>query len=231
MRQIQHLEDHIIICGGGRVGSNVAFILRKENAPYVVVEEDREVVENLDKAGYLCMAGDATRDEVLIEAGIMKARGVVTALPGDANNLYVTLTAKAVKPDCKIVARAERPENAEKLARAGADRVISPEQIGGYKMAMGMLKPNTVDLITNLFSSLRHNLQMEELVINEESRLAHKSIIEGLNREEYNIIVVSIIRDEVPILNPKGAEVIQPGDILIMVGSEKELRRVEDVFA
>ncbi len=230
MRQIQQLENHIIICGGGRVGSNVAFILRKEQVPYVVVEADREIIDSLDKFGYMCMPGDATRDEALIEAGIMRAKGIVTALPGDAYNLYVTLTARALRPDIKIVARAERPENAEKLGRAGADRVISPEQIGGFKMAMGMLKPNTVDLITNLFSSTRYNLQMEEMSVSESSPLANKSIIDALNRDKYNVIVVSIIRGEVPILNPKGVEIIQPDDILIVVGSEHELRRVEDLF-
>jgi voltage-gated potassium channel len=168
LREIEQLRNHIIVCGAGRVGSNVAFILKNERAPYVLIDSDEELVVHMREAGHLAIQGDATQDEVLLAAGIEKASGIVCALSEDAYNVFITLTARAIKPGLKIVARAERLESVEKLRRAGANKVIAPAQIGGHQLAMAILKPAMIEMVDTLFSSRQMELQLEEVLINSE---------------------------------------------------------------
>lgn len=153
MKMIQELNKHIIICGAGRVGSSVAYILRGENVPYVLIDTNEETIKEMEEQEHLAMRGDATQDQVLMKAGIEKASGVICALADDASNLFVALSARDLNPSLKIVARAEKPETVKKLHQAGADKVISPTQIGGFQMAMSMLKPITVDMVETLYTS------------------------------------------------------------------------------
>lgn len=231
LKAIRALENHIIVCGAGRVGSYVAQVLKSERVPYVLIEIDEELIAHRQEEGHLVMFGDATEDEILLTAGIQKAQGIVCALPEDAYNVFIALTARAIKPSLKIVARAERPETTEKMRRAGADKIISPAQIGGYQMAMSILKPATVDLVNTLFTSRDLQLQLEEVLIEEASPAANKEIRQIFNREHNNIIVVSIIRKDDIKLNPRGKDVILPGDILVLIGNREDLERMEkDVF-
>lgn len=228
-KTIEKLENHIIVCGAGRVGGNVAHILKAENVPFVLIDINEDLVRKMREEGYLVLTGDATQDGVLMSAGILKARGIICALSEDAYNVFVVLTARAIKPDLKIVARAAQPGTIPKLRHAGADKIISPTQIGGHQMAMAMIKPAAVDLVETLFTSRNVELQLEEVIITEQSSMAHQIIRDFFNRQVTNVIVVAIIRDEQVTMNPQGHDRIIPGDTLILIGSRQDLERMETV--
>jgi voltage-gated potassium channel len=164
---------------------------------------------------------------MLLSAGIQRARGVICALSEDAYNVFVVLTARAVNPGLKIVARAAYPETVGKLRHAGADKVISPTQIGGRQMAMSMLKPATVDLVETLFTSRNLEIQLEEVAITENSALANQLLRDVFNREISKIIVVAIIRGEHVIMTPHGHDQIRSGDTLIIIGSRQDLEKMD----
>lgn len=225
--KIAGLSNHIIVCGAGRVGQSVAHILKLESAPYVLIDMDEELIDELQQKGELAMVGDATMDEILMEAGLDRAQGIVSALSNDAYNVYVVLSARTINPGLKIVARAERPETVEKLQRAGADKVVAPTEISGHHMAMAMLKPVSVDLVDTLFTTNNVEFQLEEVLITGHSNLAHKQIKHVFKRELTNVIIVAIIRDGQVIMNPRGAETMLPCDTLIMLGSRRDLEIIE----
>jgi len=227
MKTIDKLEKHVIVCGAGRVGSNVALILKAEKVRFVLIEHDAELVRRMREDGYLVVEGDATQDEVLRSAGIERARGIICALSEDAYNVFVVLTARAVNPSMKIVSRAIKPETVAKLRHAGADKVISPTQIGGRQMAMSMLKPATVDLMDTLFTSSNVEIQLEEVVIGEHSSLANKAIHDSFDRQRSNVIVVGIIRGPQVTMNPHGHDIVLPGDTLVLIGSRHDLESLE----
>jgi voltage-gated potassium channel len=179
--------------------------------------------------GYFVVLGDATQDGVLISAGIQRARGIICALSDDAYNVFVVLTARAVNPNLKIVARAIQPETTAKLRHAGADKVISPTQIGGYQMAMAMLKPAAVDLVNTLFTSRNLEIQIEEVLITEDSPLANRPIHDSFDRKISNVIVVAIIRGERVMMNPHGHDLILAGDTLVLIGSRQDLEKMETI--
>lgn len=227
MEAIKRLDNHIIVCGAGRVGSNVAHVLQGEKAPFVLVDNDEEKVAEMEEAGHLVYLGDASLDEVLIHLGIKRARGVVAALPDDAYNVYVTLSARDLNPNLKIVARAEKPETIEKLHRAGANKVISPTQTGGYQLAMAMLKPVTVDLVDTLFTFAHQQLQLEELLITETSPLANHELKGIFGKEVQGVRVIAIIRNNEVLMNIHGHDRVQVGDTMILIGSRTALEQVE----
>lgn len=224
---IAGLNNHIIVCGAGRVGQSVAHILKVENAPYVLIDNNEELIEGLQQRGELAMVGDATVDEILMEAGLQRAQGIVSALSNDAYNVYVVLSARNINPSLKIVARAERPETVDKLQRAGADKVVAPTEISGHHMAMAILKPVSVDLVDTLITANNVEFQLEEVLITDHSNLAHKQIKEVFKRDLANVIIVAIIRDGQIIMSPRGAETILPCDTLIMLGSRRDLEITE----
>lgn len=229
MKTIDKLENHVIVCGAGRVGSNVAHILKAEKVPYVLIDTDDDLVRSMREEGHLAILGDATQDAVLMSAGIQQARGIICALSEDAYNVFVVLSARAVNPTLKIVARAVNPQTVAKLRHAGADKVISPTQIGGRQMAMSMLKPAAVDLVETLFTTRNVEIQLEEIMITEDSSMANQLISNLFKRQISNIIVVAIIRDEQVIMNPHGHDYILPGDTLIIIGSRQDLEKMETI--
>lgn len=227
MEAIKRLDNHIIVCGAGRVGSSVAHVLQAEKASFVLVDNDEEKVAEMEEAGHLVYLGDASLDEVLINLGIKRARGIVAALPDDAYNLYVTLSARDLNPNLKIVARAEKPETIDKLHRAGANKVISPTQAGGYQLAMAMLKPVTVDLVDTLFTFAHQELQLEEIMITETSPLVNHELKGIFGNEVQGVRVIAIIRNNEVLMNIHGNDRVQAGDTLILIGSRTALEQIE----
>ena len=138
--QLARLTDHFIVCGFGRVGREVAFALQEQSVPLIVIDKDAEVLVEGEERGLLCMVGDPTRDDDLVAAHVEEARGLVAATGNDGDNVYISLTARGLNPDLRIVARASRPDAEDKLLRAGADRVISPHAIGGRHMALSAIE-------------------------------------------------------------------------------------------
>ncbi|MGE5404657.1 MAG: potassium channel family protein [Candidatus Saccharibacteria bacterium] len=224
---IASLNNHIIVCGAGRVGASVTEILVNEKVPFVMVDADEELINGLVAEGVLAFHGDATKDEVLIQAGVMRARGVISALSEDAYNVFVTLTVKALNPSLTVVARAERGETIEKLKRAGADKVIAPAQLGGQRMATAILKPVSVDLVDTLFTRSNIQVQLEELVITSDSPLCGRELRQIFVRDDSNIIVVAIIRMDEVIMNPTAREPVMEGDVLIVLGARSDLEKLE----
>lgn len=247
-KAINALQNHVIVCGAGRVGSNVASILKAEQVPYVMIDHNQETVERLQEEGELIIHGDATQDETLTELGIHRARGIICALPEDAYNLFVALTARDANPNLKIVARAERPETMEKLKRAGADKVIAPTLIAGSQMAMAIMKPLTVDLIDTLYTPHMREYMLEEFLVREHSPLVNREVMD-IFAEQQKVTVIAIIRgDEIIanvrgnhifsmmgiysdgggiIANVRGNHIILPGDNLVLLGAKKNLELFE----
>ncbi len=182
-KKLEALSNHIIICGAGRVGYQVIDRLQKEDVQFVVIEQDEAIVEGLRDQGILAMAGDATQDSLLVSVGIGRARGLISALPEDAQNVFVTLTSKGLNPDLPVVARMDRMDSESKLRRAGADKVISPAILGGRRMAISILKPASVDYVETLMHD-KEEIEIEEIKISVASKLVNKSLSDSGIKEK-----------------------------------------------
>ncbi len=227
-KRIKDLKEHYIICGYGRMGRIIARELEEKHVDFVAIEKDEDVTSEKDNV--LIYRGDATKDEVLKELGIDRARGLISVLPTDAENMYVVLSARGLNPNLTIVARAGEEGSEKKLVRAGADRVVSPYHIGGLRIAHTVLKPAVVDFIEFATKSGNIDLQMEEIVIMESSGLIGMTLDEcGIGRE-LGIIVVGIktIAGEMR-FNPTFRSAINAGDTLIALGEISKLRVLEEM--
>ena len=228
---IEKLNNHVIVCGGGRVGGNVADILKADNTPYVVVELNEELANDMRAAGHLVLHGDATRDEMLHAAGIQRAKGIICGLSNDAYNVFVVLTARALNPGLRIVSRAVQPESVAKLRHAGADKIISPDQIGGHRMAMAMLKPAAIELMDTMFAPHNLEIQLEEMRIDERSPMANKPVGDFFGKGMSDVMLVALIREGVAKMNLCCEEIILSDDVLVLIGSSSGLRQIELVGA
>lgn len=228
-QEIAKLNNHIIVCGAGRVGKQVIERLRKEGTPFIVIEQDEELFNNLVEDNILAVRGDASIEDVLRKAGIERARGLVSAIPGDANNVFVTLTAKEINPSITVVARAERKESEAKLYRAGADKVVSPAIIGGQRMAISIVKPVSVDFVDTLVCVEDVELEIEELLISQDSILIGKNLRNSGIRENTGTMVVAIQRQGQLKANPLPDEILQTGDLLIAIGTRQQLQKLEEL--
>jgi voltage-gated potassium channel len=228
-KRIRESKDHYIICGYGRMGSVICKELKDKGASFVVVEKEQAAIGGAG-TDMLFVRGDATKDEVLREAGIEKAKGLISVLPTDAENLYVVLSAKVLNPDLSIVARAGEEGSEQKLLRAGADRVVSPYHIGGLRIAHTVLKPSVVDFIEFATRSGNIDLQMEEIYVREGAVIAGTTLDQcGIGRE-LGIIIVAIKRTGGDMkFNPTFKSVIKPGDILIALGERTKLKMLEEM--
>ena len=228
-KKIGQLKNHIIVCGAGRVGWQVVQRLHREGAPYVIIDQDEELISKLLEDGFMAVHGDATLDEVLVNVQIEQAKGLITTLPEDALNVFVTLTAKGLNPDIKVVARMDKLESEKKLRHAGADKIISPAILGGWRMAMSILKPTSMEFIETLLHDYNIEIDIEEFRIDQDSSLAGKTL--GLSgvKEKTGAIVIAIARGKDLISNPEAEEVILSGDLLIVLGKKEQLQRLVQI--
>lgn len=229
-KKIKDLKDHYIICGYGRMGRIIARELEEKKIAFVAIEKDSDVA--FEKEDTLIYRGDATKDEVLKGLGIDRARGLISVLPTDAENMYVVLSARGLNPNLTIVARAGEEGSEKKLIRAGADRVVSPYYIGGLRIAHTVLKPAVVDFIEFATKSGNIDLQMEEISIMENSKLIGLTLDEcGIGRE-LGIIIVGIKTASGEMkFNPTFRSTISSGDTLIALGEISKLKVLEDMAA
>ena len=227
-RMLDTIADHFIICGYGRIGSIVAQQFRRQRIPYVVVERSADRVHKAIEEGALGVEADASREDVLKRCGIERARGLIAAVGTDAENVYAVLSARVMRPDLFIVGRAETEDATIKLKRAGADRVISPYQIGGVQIAQTALRPAVVDFMELATSSDNLELAMEQITVVAQSALANRSIVEANLRQRYGVIVVGIQREDRRLeFNPEPDTAIRPGDKLVVLGRPESLKRLE----
>jgi voltage-gated potassium channel len=228
-KKMKELKDHYIICGYGRMGKIIVKELKDERVKFVVIEKDPVIHE---KEEAFVIAGDATQDEILKEVGIEKAKGLITVLSTDAENLYVVLSAKGLNPHLFIVARAGEEGSEQKLLRAGADRVISPYHIGGLRIAHTVLKPAVVDFIELATKSGNIDLQLEEITIPDLSDYSGLSLDQCGFGKELGVIIVGIKKPTGDMkFNPTYLTLIEPGDTLIALGEVSKLKVLEEMIA
>jgi len=220
------LKDHFILCGYGRVGEDIARTFSEEGIPFIVLDSRPDNIAMAEEQGYLCLLGDATSDKVLIEAGIERARGLVAAVGSDVDNTYITLSARGLRPDLFIEARASSEEVETKLNRAGADRVVSPHSIGARRMAMLALRPAVVDFIDTVTYGRGRELEMENVAAGGNSPLIGQTIEAIRNQTKAAILAISK-KGGKPLANPPSEKVIEVGDRLIIIGTKEQLKALE----
>jgi voltage-gated potassium channel len=227
-RMINTIKDHFIVCGYGRIGSIIATQLQKQNIPFVIVERDPARLQAAMMDGVLAVQADASHEDVLKRVGIDTARCLIAAVGTDAENVYTVLSARVLRPDLFIVGRAEGDDAARKLMRAGANRVVSPYQIGAVQMAQTAIRPAVVDFMTLATSSDNLELAMEEIPVMKGSSLGEKSLLDANLRQRFGVIVVAIQREDGRMdFNPEPDTGIRPGDKLVVLGRPHSLRRLE----
>jgi voltage-gated potassium channel len=229
-KKLKDLKDHYVVCGYGRMGKIIAKELDHEKLEFAVIEKNGGIFD--EKTDMLVIQGDATKDEILKKAGIEKAKCLISVLPTDAENLYVVLSSRGLNPHLLIVARAGEEGSEQKLLRAGADRVVSPYYIGGLRIAHTVLKPAVVDFIEFATKSGNIDLQIEEITVQEGSRLVGLSLDEcGIGRDMGIIIVAIKHKSGEMKFNPTFRSIINLGDTLIAVGETPKLKILEEMAA
>lgn len=224
-RQISRLRDHYIVCGFGRIGKEICKILLEHHRPFVVIEKQAEEIKVIEELQYLVLHGEAADDEVLLNAGIDRAKGLVSVVASDADNLYITLTARELNSQLYIMTRSSGARGVQtKLKRAGASKVISPYSIGARRMAHLIVRPTVTDFLDLTMRAGELDLIMEELQVGPDSHLNGKNLIESEIRKKFDVIVVAIKRqDGTMLFNPKSETRIMAGDILIVLGSSEHI--------
>ena len=224
-RQIESLSDHAIICGWGRVGRATAHQLHKSGLPVMVVdsEEDR-----FTDCPYPYLVGDASRDDVLRQAGIERARTLVATLNTDALSLFVTLSARALNPDLVIIARSRVDDTEQKLLRAGADRVVNPQRIGGNRIAGFALQPHVTDFLDVAMHDDDVEFQLEQVMVHQDSLFDGSTIRQARLQEGEGALLLALrkLAGGTFRTNPSPDEVMRPGDVVIAVGTPEQINEL-----
>jgi len=230
LKQIAKLRNHFIVCGHGRIGSIVAQEILNDGHDVVVIEHDAEQIDMMEQEGVHCIEGDATSDQVLLSAGLLHARSLISALSSEAANVYVTLTARQLNPKISIVARAGDKSHISRLELAGADRVVLPHYIGGLRMAQNVLRPTVTNFI-ELAVRGGIDLQMEELEVGAKSELAGLNLLDSKIRPRFDLIIIAIKKESGEmVFNPGPGEVINPRDTLLAVGKKSSLAQLRKIL-
>ncbi len=232
MREVEHLNNHYLVCGHGRMGAILCEELQREGVDFVVIEGDPVVAEKLVEQGYLVVEGDATEDAVLETAGVGRAKGLVAVVSNNVDNLYITLSARemsqADNPGLYILSRATDKSASEKITRAGADRVISPYTIGGMRIVQALLRPSVYDFVDVATQTSGMDLMFEELTITQGSRLGGVAIKDSGIRKSYDVIVIGIKKPSGQmVFNPGPEVIIEINDQLIVLGDRSQMKRLE----
>ncbi len=219
-KAIGKLNKHFIICGYGRIGRTITTAIVERGIPVVVVENNPDVISELEGRNMLCVHGDATHDETLLKAGVNRARGIVCVLHTDADNVYVTLTARTLNPGLLIVARADDSNAEKKMIQAGADRVISPYEIGAKRMALAVLQPTVTEFLDLAVHSTTFDLCIEQIEVSEGSPIDGVSLKKAAIRQKTGCTVLAVQRaDGDMIVSPDPNLILASGDILVTLGT------------
>lgn len=230
MHNIKKMDEHYIVCGYGRVGTQVADELAHDKANFVIIDRDQREVKKATDKGYNAVCADPTMEESLMKAGIEKAKALITCLGEDTDNMFVTLTARSLNSELYIVARANYEENIPKFEKGGANRVATPYQIGGYHMATMALRPGVLDFLDVIVDSRHDELEVEEIEIPKTSFLVGKTIAGAISRDRTGVTILAINhKDGSTGINPLGTELLHQGDKLIVMGNRTQLESVADL--
>lgn len=230
--KIKSLKDHYIMCGYGRIGRIIAQELNSNKIPVIVIDQNPDSKEALENQDIPYIIDDATSEDVLIEAGIERAKGLIAVVESDADNLFITMTARGLNSDLYILARADEEQTQKKLLRGGADRVVLPYLIGGHKMAQTIVKPAVTDFLELTVHNKDIKLKLEELLVGKGSRLNGVTLVDSGIRQETNIIILAIRKKDGEMsFNPSSQTWIEAGDTLISLGYSGDLERLSKMLS
>jgi voltage-gated potassium channel len=226
-KRIKLLKNHYIVCGFGRMGKKICEELYTYKKPFTVIEKDKIQIEQLRELDYLYIEGDATVDEVLQSAGVKDAKGLVAVLSTEAENVFTVLSARVLNPNIFIVSRAIEEENESKLLKAGANRVVKPYEIGGFRMTQVLLRPGVVDFIDIIARDRRIDLHIEEIDVHAGSNLIGHKLSEAPIRNKLNIIIIAIFKSDGNVIyNPQSNVVIEENNKLMVIGEERNIEEL-----
>ncbi|MBE9223431.1 potassium channel protein [Cyanobacterium stanieri LEGE 03274] len=229
---IDKLQNHYILCGFGRMGFHVARELHAENTPFIILEKGESELEKAEELGYLHLQGDATLDESLLEAKVETALAIIAALSSDADNLYTVISAKALNPNIRAIARANSEEAVKKLERGGADAVVSPYVTGGKRLAAAALRPQIMDFVDGILSGGERAFYLEEFLLPEDCPCRGQSLREAGLRARSGALVVAIRSPHTGLIpGPNGESILTAGDSLICMGTGEQLRTLNSILA
>ncbi len=227
LSMIKKLNNHIVVCGHGRMGHAVVEVFRERGIAFAVVELDPERCRDLEDNHLPVVRGDATNENDLLAAGVDRAATLIACLADDAHNVYTILTARQLNPEITIIARAIEDGAEERLKLAGADRVLNPYRDGGTRLAITALKPTVTDFLEASLGGSSVELELAEVVIHPSSDLAGKTLAGAEVRQRFGIIVVALKRGDESTFNPGPHELIQPGDVVVALGPIQAIESIE----
>lgn len=227
-KMIAGMQNHFIVCGFGRVGRNASYELQRSKVPFLILDKSEQRVQRAIEAGMFAVVADATRDDTLREAGVMRATGLMAALPSDAENLFIILSAKTLNSKLRVVTRASEEEAEEKLRRAGADIVFAPYTLAGYRLAQALVRPHVLQFLDLATKDLGLSLTIEQVRVAPDAEFASKRLVDVLTKTELNLIVLAIRKSDGRMLfNPSSETEVSAGDFLIALGEQANLDRLE----
>lgn len=228
--QLQKMENHYIVCGYGRIGHRIAEVLKEAQIPIVVVENRDSAIERLKNDKFLYVAGNAQEESVLLEAGIARARGLICTLSRDQDNVFVTLIARELNEDLFILVRTNEHKNTRKILRSGANKVISPYEIGADRMANVILRPHVDQFMDRILGGATQDHVFDEVRIFEGAELAGKTLAEAHIRQKYFVVIIAIIPEDKENIrfNPGSDDTINVGDSLIVLGDVNRIKHLRE---
>ena len=230
-KKIGQLNNHYIVCGYGRMGRALGRYLTQKNLEFVAIEKNTDRIPVMNQDGILYISGDATSEENLLKAGLKSASNLITALGTDADNVFLVLLAKGLNPNLYVVARASQNASKMPLYTAGADIVVSPFDVGARRMAHAVLRPNVIRFLELAFADESTDIHIEEVTVSESSTLVDVSLQESGIRQNYDLIILSIVnQDGTMVFNPSAITRISAGGSVIAVGSSENLMKLEEIL-
>jgi len=231
-RDIERLEGHTIVCGYGRIGEILAADLARHHQPFVVIDSDKDRLEQARTKNYLVVHGDATDDETLLKAGAARAGSLITALPNDASNVFITLTARNLNRDLRVIARAEHSSSEKKLRQAGASRVVMPATMGAQQMVRMITRPSTADLMDVIRDHSNMDLELDEISVPQACKLIGVSVQESEAHREHNLLVLAVKQlSGKMIFHPAADYTFQAGDVAIVLGDVENITRFRNQYS
>jgi voltage-gated potassium channel len=236
LRRVKMFESHFILCGVGRTGVDIAAEFSKTGTPLVIVDVDPEHLSACgasSEKNRAVLEGDATSEDILVAAGIERARGLISNLPTDPENLFLTMTAKALNPDIRIVTGAIDQKNRDKLLRAGADSVVYPAQIGAMRLASEMIRPTVVSFLDRMLRDPSRHIRVSEVEVQTKSGLIGKTIEANQIHKKTGLLILAIqgpdhALDEFA-YNPPGDHVVEAGETLVVIGESSQIAKLEEL--
>lgn len=230
-KEISQLRDHVIVCGFGRLGQDLTSQLQHRAIPYVVVDSDEKKTQLAIEEGAYAIQGDATSDSVLGDANLANAKALVSALPTDAENVFITLTARNLQPNIQIIAKSELESSCRKLRQAGANKIVMPHRVGAQQMERMISRPTTADLVELFSEASQLEMELDEFVVPEKCSLAGRTLMESAIKEKFNLLVVGIkdVAGEFH-FNPAPDSIILANSTLLIIGDEGNINRMKTEF-